>query len=202
VILGKKLKQFFVSVDVVLDVLVKEHEAFMSRRQQKARKLFAKYDENGDGVFSRDEFGVMLRSIFTEATDEVVDELWRVVGGDDGAGSSLNPDALEAKLFTISRLHKTATLSIPKKSKSNAVAVAASEVAREELDVLVSLWDSVRNAEDGSSAEMDDLVSSWSAVMRMKAWLRHRLHVWRQRAMTNLASRKGTPTPMPGQRNN
>jgi len=189
-VLGKKMKNNFVVLDEVLLAVVRAHEEFMRERQQKAHRVFRKFDTNGDGVFDYTEFCAMLAAIEPNAKPDDIDELWRAAGG-KGADdkSTLDMTLLEDKLFSIGRLHKVATLkpAVGRKGR-NLVETAAAQVAREELSVLVALWDSVRYAPDTEEekerqAKMDDMIASnWASVMRMKVWLRLRLERWRQHA--------------------
>ena len=143
----------------------------------------------------------MMQGIEPEAKGEDIDELWRSAGGalGEGAGgrSTLDMAALEAKLFTIGRLHKAATQGDKagggmRGAKQSLVQSAAAQVAREELSVLVALWDSVRFAPDSEeSAQVNELMANgWAAIMRMKVWLRLRLERWRQKANAAAEARR------------
>jgi len=192
-VLGKKLQAEFVNMDEVLQVLVAEHEAFCSDRASKAAKLFKKYDENGDGVFDREEFTAMLAKITPGASADDIEELWRTAGG-KGEDSTLDMKTLEEKLFSIGRLHKAATTIAPAKGKKALVINAHAQIAREELSVLVALWDSVREAGEDESPEAKEhakaqaeavetlMQCKWSTIMRMKVWVRTRLEKWRKAA--------------------
>lgn len=123
----------------------------------------------------------MMRDFEPEASDEVISDLWRAVGGKQHVSSTLDMRALEEKLFTISRLHKAATLAQPL-GKSKIVAAGAAQLAREELSVLVALWDGVRDANDTDKVLEELMGGNWAAVIRMKVWLRLRLERWRSLA--------------------
>ena len=190
-VVGKRVKTNFVDMDEVLVRLVHAHQGFVRDRQKKAHRVFGKFDINGDGVFDKGEFVAMMRAIDPEAKMKEIDELWVTAGGkgtDDK--STLNFGVLEEKLFTIGRLHKAATAkqTAGRHGRPNLVQSAAAQGAREELSVLVALWDSVRNApESAEEKERHEQVNNllknnWASVMRMKAWLRLRLERWRQKA--------------------
>ena len=195
-VLGKRLKASFIELDELLGQLVREHDAFVKGRQDKAHRVFAKFDVNGDGVFDIEEFRKMLETMGVEVKGDEIDDLWRAAGGKGtDAKSSIDMRALEGKLFSIGRLHKAATLKRLHKSfgKESLVEAAAAELAREELSVLVALWDSVRDAPESDKERIEQvnelMGSSWASVMRMKVWLRLRLERWRQAAKASAEAR-------------
>jgi len=189
VVLGPKLKKHFLNIDVFLERLAGEHARFCAARAQKMQRHFRKYDSNADGVFSMEEFCSMMRDFEPEASDEVISDLWRAVGGKQHVSSTLDMRALEEKLFTISRLHKAATLAQPL-GKGKIVAAGAAQLAREELSVLVALWDGVRDANDTDKVLEELMGGNWAAIVRMKVWLRLRLERWRNLAHEHQSPQK------------
>ena len=86
----------------------------------------------------------------------------------------------------------------PSRAKNAMLINAHAQLAREELSVLVTLWDSVREAEEDQTAEgqakaeaLNTLMQcKWTTIMRLKIWIRQRLEKWRQKSAAN------TPAPM------
>jgi len=192
-VLGKRLQRGYVEIDSVLVQLVHEHAIFVHERQQKAHRIFAKFDKNHDGALEKAEFVKMLATIEPDASEDDVNELWRAAAGkghDDDA-TRLEMRVIEEKLFQIGRLHKVATKRPSLKSTGrraqSIVESAAAQLAREELSVLVALWDSVREAPESEEQDrmqsnvLELLENNWSAVMRLKAWLLFRIERWRKR---------------------
>ena len=126
-----------------------------------------------------------------------IDDVWRAAGGTGDDKSTLRMEVLQEKMFTIGRLHKAATTKLPttKSQRGGLVAQAAAQVAREELSVLVALWDSVRRAPDTEEAQAQHqqvnqlMGNNWATVLRMKAWLRMRLEKWRKNAHDHQGAR-------------
>ena len=170
----------FVHVDRVLSELWTQHLAFHEQRNAKARRVFSAFDANGDAKLSRDEFEQMITAIDPRMCDSEMDELWRASGGKEAVDSAVDLKALEERLFLISHLHKTATQSVERSqggrgaSSKNLVTAAAAQVAREELGVLVALWDSVRDAPQEAQHIMSTLIShcKWTTIVQLKFALR------------------------------
>eukprot|EP00325_Prymnesiales_sp_UTEX-LB-985_P001037 CAMPEP_0174708224 /NCGR_PEP_ID=MMETSP1094-20130205/10532_1 /TAXON_ID=156173 /ORGANISM="Chrysochromulina brevifilum, Strain UTEX LB 985" /LENGTH=341 /DNA_ID=CAMNT_0015906741 /DNA_START=9 /DNA_END=1034 /DNA_ORIENTATION=+ len=178
---AKRVTGGFVHADLFIAQLASLHRAFCDVRVVKARRVFATHDTNGDGFFSRDEFASMMRSYDPNIADAEINDLWQSSGGKDSASATLKVDDLEAMLFNIGQVHRAATQVTEKhmsngKSQKELLAAAAAQVAREELGVLVALWDTIRNAPDElAKATIDKLVSSctWSSIVHLKMLLKN-----------------------------
>ena len=136
----------------------------------------------------------MLLTIESGVTMDQIDELWRAAGGRGDDKSTLAMSVLSEKMLNIGQLHKAATTKVVRSTRRPAgmlVAQAAAQVAREELSVLVALWDSVRDAPDSEEAkerheQVNQLMTNnWATILRMKAWLRLKLERWRKTAHEN-----------------
>ena len=117
----------------------------------------------------------MLLTIESGVTMDQIDELWRAAGGRGDDKSTLAMSVLSEKMLNIGQLHKAATTKVVRSTRRPAgmlVAQAAAQVAREELSVLVALWDSVRDAPDSEEAkerheQVNQLMTNnWATILR------------------------------------
>ena len=146
-VLGTKYKKGgFVNLDACLAEVAHVHTEFGQARAAPTRAVYAKYDANGDGVFSRSEFEAMLKEISPEIRSKEVSILWARCGGESNE-VKLDPAQLEARLSNV-WLHKMSGEAASDGAVDDAATgkshwAGAARAARSELGVLVHLWENV-----------------------------------------------------------
>lgn len=204
----------YAALDPLLRAMSAAHAEFCAELAGKARRVFRQFDADGDGRFSADEFKELVSQLDSDIETADAEELrlssilsHGAAGGAspepaaDGA-ASLDLEAMEAKLFDIGRLHKLAAMPVAKEGqRAGGVQLGVALAAREELGVLIALWNSIRDLPDdeaaGAGADVggaaagaaalgkgvvDELLAKWSLAVRLQAWLRGAVYRWRRRA--------------------
>jgi len=191
VVLGTKkcFQNGFANLDLFLYELWTRHAGFCNQHASKAAKTFGMYDINGDGKFSQEEFRKMLKTMDPNLENWEIEELWIGCGGASGV---VELKTLEDTFFRMTQLHKKATTSAKnttgtaRHAQKAEMAAAVAKEAAEELGVLVTLWNTVRDAPDEEQATIQLLMMGcrWDTVMRLKT------NIYRWQKRTNKGSRK------------
>jgi hypothetical protein len=191
VVLGTKkcFQNGFANLDLFLYELWTRHAGFCNQHASKAAKTFGMYDINGDGKFSQEEFRKMLKTMDPNLENWEIEELWIGCGGASGV---VELKTLEDTFFRMTQLHKKATTSAKnttgtaRHAQKAEMAAAVAKEAAEELGVLVTLWNTVRDAPDEEQATIQLLMMGcrWDTVMRLKT------NIYRWQKRTNKGARK------------
>ena len=181
----------FVNIDRFLALVLREHRDAMLKRSKVVHAMLKRYDESGDGMLQRDEFGSMLAELSPKLGSSAVERMWQTCGG-CGHHGSIDAIALEACLFEY-EWKAAEMLKATNEAKAQQRAAAklrgrrvgaqhaeAQEapppppqglLVNKEMVTIAQLWDSVKDGAERVD-KIDDLLGSWHTIVRLQAWAR------------------------------